>query len=124
MRPLLRKLVTCGLLCLSLCVFARPAQAQIIWGGEAERGFRPGTYTPFDGAPIMERYNYGTGSFFYLGSSNLNSQRLNYLDYADRVERAYKFGYAVPRDPFSVPSAPPSATRSRVGLGLGFFRAR
>lgn len=102
---------------------AGSAQAQIIWNGGVERGFRPGVSAPFDAEPFSHRYNYGTGSFFYpVVIGNMTGQRLNYLDYADRVERANKFGYPEPADPFHSPPPPPC--RTRVGVGFGLFKLR
>jgi hypothetical protein len=122
-RRFVKKLVASCLFCLGTLILAGPAQAQVIWGGEAERGFRPGTSIPYDGESFPHRYNYSTGAFFYPWST-MDGRRLSYLDYADRLERAYKFGYQVPRDPFQTPPAPPSAGRVRVGVGLGLFRWR
>jgi hypothetical protein len=103
---------------------ASSLQAQSIWNGGVERGFRPGTSIPFDGEPFSHKYGYGTGSFFYpLGTgTDMSGRHLNYLDYADKVERANKFGYPEPPDPFLQP--PPRPSRIRYGLGFGYFRFR
>lgn len=101
-------------------------QAQGWGGGEYERRTRPGYNVPFDGAPYTQVYNYETGSFLYPG---MNPRQLIYQEYLDRVDRAYKFGYRMPADPFG-PNSPynraTSADRPRVGVGagIGFFRWR
>ena len=40
------------------------AQAQVIWGGEAERYFRPGAFVPNDGIPTQIQYGYDTNAPF------------------------------------------------------------
>jgi hypothetical protein len=72
------------------------AQAQAIYGGEFERARSNGTTVPYDGAPWSHRYNYATGSFFYLGP---NARQLWYLEYLDRQDRAERFGYRPPTPP-------------------------
>lgn len=111
-----------GLICLCSYLSAEKAQAQVIWGGEAERYFRPGAYVPFDGQNFQLQYGYDTASpFVQFGAGNYSGSQLKYLDYYDRVERAYKFGYPLPPSPYQC--APPSNTvYPRFGLGLGFFR--
>lgn len=98
--------------------------AQGFGGGEYERRLRPGCNVPFDGAPYTQIYNYETGSFFY---PCMNPRQLIYQEYLDRLDRAMKFGYRIPQDPFG-PNSPYNRThhpdRPRVGLGLGFFRCR
>lgn len=99
-----------------------PGWAQFgIGGGEAERALRPGVYVPYDGAPFSHRYAYEPGSFLYYG---FNARNFNYLEYLDRVDRAEKFGYRLPPDPFG--HTPPTAGPSRplFGGGRGFFRRR
>ena len=91
-----RTLICLGALTLMLGT-ATTADAQIITNLEQERQLRwPGTI-PYDGEPFMQRYNYGTRGMFFL---NGNSFELHYLDYLDRADRAKKFGYAMPVDPF------------------------
>ena len=117
----------------ALLVFAGAvpiAQAQVITNGEIERGLRfPGT-TPFDGETYTQRYSQGLGAAnVYL---NGDSRRLYYLDYLDRLDRAEKFGYRMPIDPFcETPPAPPPQAISApvqgsvtVGGGFGFWRRR
>lgn len=93
-------------------------------GGEYERRTRPGYNVPFDGAPYTQIYNYETGSLFYLGG---NPRGLAYQEYLDRVDRAMKFGYRMPEDPYG-PNSPHNRghhyDRPRMGLGVGFFRWR
>lgn len=101
--------------------FTSSANAQVIWGGESERGLRPGVNVPYEGIPYTQRYAYSTSSsFLFLGG---NGRDLWYLDYLDRADRADKFGYREPADPFLHPT-PASVTpvRPRLGLGLGLFR--
>lgn len=84
-----------------------PAEAQRrlgFAGGEAERGLRPGVYyPPYDGAPFSHRYHYGTGSALFFGA---DPGYLTYMDYLDRYDRAVKFGYRIPPDPFRQHHAP------------------
>ena len=98
------------------------ASAQSISSGEIERGLRYGATTPYDGAPFSHRYNYGigAGNLYFNG----NSSNLRYLDYLDKADRADKFGYRMPADPFTTPSAAPAPSRVRVGIGAGFYRWR
>jgi hypothetical protein len=119
---MLRTLLVGGLVCLSWFSTARTAHAQVIWGGEAERYFRPGTFLPFDGQSIQMQYGYDTASPFLLFGNAANANQLRYLDYADRLERAYKFGYPVPLPPTQC--APSTTLFPRLGLGAGFFWQR
>lgn len=102
-------------------------EAQAWAGGEYERRTRPGYNVPFDGAPYTQIYNYETGSLLYFGGGD--PRRLAYQEYLDRVDRALKFGYRMPEDPYS-PNSPYSRARQHdrprmgVGLGAGFFRWR
>jgi hypothetical protein len=112
---------------LTLCAgLAGRVEAQGWGGGEYERRLRPGYNVPFDGAPYTQIYNYETGSFFYPG---MNPRQLIYQDYLDRLDRAYKFGYRIPEDPFG-PNSPYNRAyynerpRIGVGVGAGFFRWR
>jgi hypothetical protein len=77
---------------LVLLAAATPARAQMIWGGEYERAARPGVYIPYDGEPYSHHY-YTQGVGIYI---NGNGWRLWDVEYWDRVERAYKFGYRLP----------------------------
>ena len=95
------------------------AHAQVISGGESERGLRYGAYVPYDGAPYTQRYSYGLGaSFIYI---NGDARNLWYLDYLDKADRADKFGYRPPPDPFcnECPEPAPAPPPRR---GLGLFR--
>ena len=122
----------------SLCLLcaAADAAAQSISGGDFSRYLRPGYNSPSDGQPFSHRYGYDPGmSSFYL---NGNGRQLWYLEYLDRVDRAEKFGYAIPYDPHfegaplvvehaapdgAVIEAAPISHR-RVGIGFGIFRRR
>lgn len=71
--------------------------AQTMTNLEAERAARwPGSI-PYDFEPYTQRYSYGTFGMFYL---NGNPRALHYLDYLDKADRAYKFGYKMPADPY------------------------
>ncbi|MBM3994905.1 MAG: hypothetical protein FJ303_12240 [Planctomycetes bacterium] len=113
-------------LCAGLVVFAGASDvhAQVMTNAEIERGlrFRGPSY---DGEPYTQRYSYGLQTVpIYLGG---DARRIWYLDYLDRADRAEKFGYPMPIDPyFSGPpvvhTAPPG--RVFVGFGFGIFRRR
>jgi hypothetical protein len=101
-------------------------QAQIITNAEIERGLRYRGTTSYDGEPYTARYSYGLGAApIYL---NGNSRQLYYLDYLDRADRAAKFGYPMPVDPFfgpppmpmPMPPPPPAEPTVRAGVGAGF----
>lgn len=114
------------------------AHAQVITDYYVERGLRYGVRS-FEGEPYTQRYSYGlTNSNFYI---NGNSRELYYLDYLDRADRARKFGYRMPADPFFPPTPeevaqgvpvgepimppPPAVHPGRTGFfggGLGWFR--
>jgi hypothetical protein len=104
------------------------ASAQVITNGEIDRGLRfRGTVT-HDGEPYTQRYSYSTGAgIFYL---NGDSRQLWYLDYLDRADRAEKFGYRMPIDPYFAPhdmEAPPPVVvypSVRAGFGFGAWRRR
>lgn len=93
------------------------ASAQVITNGDIERGLRPGA-PPFT-EPWTQRYSYDLGQApFYLNGS---SRQLTYLDYLDRVDRAAKFGYPMPVDPFfggpPIPHPDPTVTPPRTFIG-------
>jgi hypothetical protein len=56
----------------------------------------PNTYF-YDSAPFTHKYNYNAAGILYL---NGNPRQLYYADYLDRFQRALKFGYPIPRDPY------------------------
>lgn len=123
MRTVLKKCLFVALICLATAATAQRAQAQIMWGGEYQRYFRPGVYTPYDGQTYSQQYAYSTGqAFVYPFSGGTSAGQLWALDHADRVARAYQFGYAPPPEPGCAPSAGP--VRPWFGLGLGFFSRR
>jgi hypothetical protein len=90
-------------------------------GGEYERALRPGAYVPFDGASYSQRYAYETGSFFY---PTMNPNQLIYLEYLDRLDRAQKFGYQLPRDPYAPGGVIYEQRHGRGGFGLFRWRDR
>lgn len=97
--------------------------AQVITNGEIDRGLRfPHTATQ-DGEPYTARYSYGLGyPFFYMNGS---STQLRYLDYLDKADRAQKFGYRPPVDPYFPDAAPQEQTYpERPRFGLGILRRR
>ena len=103
---------------------AQPIHAQVLSGGaEYDRGLRYRNTTPYDGEPYTQRYSYGTGNILYF---NGDARQLWYLDYLDRVDRAQKFGYPMPADPFetSGPASQPAVRVGGFGTGYGIFRRR
>ena len=107
--------------CAALVVFAGATQtvhAQVITNGEIERGLRS-RGPSYDGEPYTQRYSYGLGAApLYL---NGDARALWYLDYLDRVDRAEKFGYPMPIDPYFEGQPPVSiAPPGRVYMGFGF----
>lgn len=92
------------------------ASAQMIWGGEVQRGFSPGPYFHYDNMPLSHR-NFDPGPIFYL---NGDARNLWHMDYLDRWDRALKNGYPLPH----YKSPPPSSYPRHFGLGTGFFRLR
>lgn len=98
------------------------AQGQVITNTEIDRGLRFRGTPSFDGESYTQRYSYGVGAgFFYL---NGDARQLYYLDYLDRVDRAQKFGYRMPIDPYceAEPTAEPLPTPppARIFIGAGF----
>jgi hypothetical protein len=128
-------------LCAALVLLAgaaHVAQAQVITDGYIQRGLMYPGPANFDGEPYTQRYSYRTGAYIFL---NGDSRQIYYLDYLDRADRARKFGYRMPIDPYfpEVPieaapqvmgepvvvSPPPAQPRGFFGVGgLGFFRRR
>lgn len=111
---------------LVVCAGAAKVDAQVITNAEVERGlrFRGPSY---DGEPYTQRYSYGLHAApVYL---NGDARQLWYLDYLDRADRAEKFGYRMPIDPYfsgppTVHTAPPGRIFVGFGMGHGFFRRR
>jgi len=103
--------------------FASISQGQGFGGGDYERGLRPGVLTPYDGIPYTQRYNYDTGSpVLYFNMSSQYKRDLLYLDYLDKLDRAHKFGYKIPQDPYLSGAADQVSRRhGRFCLGFGFF---
>lgn len=92
-------------LCVALILVAGAVptvQAQVITNAEIERGLRF-RGPAFDGEPYTQRYSYTPGNgMIYFGSAN----NLWYMHYLDRADRAEKFGYAMPFDPYFEETAP------------------
>ena len=101
----------------------QPLQAQVITNAEIERGLRFRGTPSYDGEPYTQRYSYGLGAApVYL---NGDARLLYYLDYLDRADRAEKFGYRMPIDPyFEVIQPVPSTPAVRAGFGFGVWRRR
>lgn len=99
--------------------------AQVITSAEIDRGLRYPHSAPYDGEPFTQRYSYGSSASFFLNGS---AQNMYYLDYLDRADRAEKFGYRMPVDPFEVPPTVPTYPAVRYGIGFGsgygIFRRR
>jgi hypothetical protein len=107
--------------------YATCVQAQVITNAEIERGLRFRGTPSYDGEAYTQRYSYGLGAApFYI---NGDSRQLYYLDYLDRADRAEKFGYCMPIDPyFEAPPPVPTYTPVRgyigIGGGYGIWRRR
>jgi hypothetical protein len=111
-------------------------QAQVISSTQIERNLTyPGSYSAGYESP-SQRYSYKTGAFLYATG---DSRNLIYLDYLDRADRARKFGYRMPIDPFFETPPPPAMlapplpepapvaiypAEDRGFFGLGLFRRR
>jgi hypothetical protein len=117
-------------LCATLIVSgisASLAQAQVITNAEIERGLRFRGTPSYDGESYTQRYSYGLGlAPLYL---NGDARQLYYLDYLDRADRAEKFGYRMPIDPyFEAPPPEPTCQPARGGIwfggGYGTWRRR
>ena len=110
---------------LAYAALTQSLHAQVITNAEVERGLRFRGTPAWDAEPYTQRYSYGMANApIYL---NGNPRMLYYLDYLDRADRAEKFGYPMPIDPFfetvePAPAPPPPSVR--VGLGFGILRRR
>lgn len=112
-------------LCAALVVLAGAAStvhAQVITNGEIERGLRF-SGPAYDREPYTQRYSYGLATApVYI---NGNARALWYLDYLDRADRAEKFGYAMPIDPYfeePPPAGIAPAGRAYMGPRFGGWR--
>jgi hypothetical protein len=86
-------------LALPLLCGAASAQAGplLYWWGNPDRGVQPGAVVPYGGAPFSHRYGYGAPTDFI---PVMPVDQFAYLEYLDRVDRAEKFGYPIPPNPF------------------------
>jgi hypothetical protein len=114
---------------------AQAAHAQVITDGYIQRGLMYPGPIGFDGEPYTQRYSYRTGAYIF---ANGDSRQIYYLDYLDRVDRARKFGYPMPIDPYfpevpiegAAPAEPvvrnpqPQPRVYFGGGGFGLFRRR
>jgi hypothetical protein len=115
----MRRTLLCALIALAaLTILPRPAWAQAaITNGYIEWSLRPDApRVPYDGAPFSEKYNAYFPPPLMLGA---DPERLWYMYYMDRVDRAQAFGYALP--PGFDPQPPPNPRPRRFNLGLGLF---
>jgi hypothetical protein len=110
---------------------AQAAQAQVITNEAIDRNLSyRGSMADGYESP-SQRYSYKTGAFVYICG---DARQLAYLDYLDRADRAQKFGYRMPIDPYfpsafpvveTNPEPAPEARGAVSGGGLfGFFRRR
>lgn len=119
----MRKLIAGALLGLAgWTALVSLSHGQGFGGGDYERGLRPGVLTPYDGINSRQRYSYDTGSsVLYFNMSSQYKRDLLYQDYLDKLDRAHKFGYKIPQDPYVSGAADQVSRRGRFGLGLGLF---
>lgn len=110
----MRTLSLFGAAILACAAVTHSAHAQVITNAEIDRGLSAGARNsvPFNGEPYTQRYGYFLGDAqFYIGGSGRNQR---YMDYLDKVDRAAKFGYAMPVDPYfggpPIPHPDPTVT--------------
>ncbi len=119
----MHRMLICALVALAVLIILPPAvRAQAAFtNGNIEWSLRPDApRVPYDGAPFSEKYNAYFPPPLMLGA---DPQRLWYMYYMDRLDRAQAFGYALP--PGFDPQPPPNPRPRRSGLlGLGLFGAR
>ncbi|MBX9680965.1 MAG: hypothetical protein K2X38_19590 [Gemmataceae bacterium] len=114
MRTLCAPFALAALFAASPSAFAQPALTE----ADLYRGIIQGpTATLYEGMPYTQRYALGMEApqMFFAGAG---SRRLIELDYADRFDRAVKFGYPLPDEPVY----PAPRPRHPGGFGLGIFR--
>jgi len=107
--------ILCAPLAAAVLCFAAPAAfgQRLVTEGDLMSGLLRGpAATPFDGMPYTQRYAMGLEppQMFF---ANAGSRRLIEMDYADRFDRAVKFGYALPEEPVY-----PEPRPHRRGLGI------
>lgn len=108
---------------LGVCaLLASDASAQNIITGPPGNYLRPGANVPFDGMPYSHRYGYFGTSPGISFASGMNRQQFEYLEYLDRVDRAIKFGYPLPK-PYELTATEPRP-RKRVRFGFGILFGR
>ena len=102
------------------------AQAQVITSAEYERGMSISGPLTNGYVPFSHRYFYSEGAPNIYVTGRGAAQRMIYLDYLDRLDRAQKFGYPIPADPFfHGPPQPARYPEPRPSVGgFGFFRWR
>jgi hypothetical protein len=93
--------------------------AQVITGPQLETGLRSGP-AAYGYLSFPERYGYQTEPYiFAVGGSG---RQMYYADYADKFDRAVKFGYPLPPDPYGVGKLPPHSNGLFGGGGFLFWR--
>jgi hypothetical protein len=115
----MHRMLVCALVALAaVAVSPLVARAQAFTNGYIEWSLRPDApRVGNDGAPFSEKYNANYAVPLMLGA---NPDRLWYMYYMDRVDRAQAFGYALP--PGFDPQPPPNPRPRRFGLfGRGLF---
>lgn len=116
----MRIVARCALLVALSTAVTECASAQSFSNADIDRYYRPGVYVPHGAGSFSDRYNFDrAATFFYPG---YDAQRLLILDYLDRQDRAEKFGYAPPGDPYVNPTSHPPAWK--FGTGWRLFRRR
>ena len=87
------------------------------------QGLRPEIFTSYDGIPYTQRYSYDMGTpYLHLNMYAKYKGDLLYMDYLDKLDRAHKFGYKIPQDPYVSGEADRVSRRpGRFCLGFGFF---
>jgi hypothetical protein len=120
----MHRTLICALTALaSLSLLPMTAHAQVraaFTNGYIEWGLRPDVpRVPYDGAPFSEKYitSIYASAPLMLGA---DPHRLWQMYYIDRIDRAQRFGYALPPIPDEAP--PPPAPRR--GLFFGLFHGR
>jgi hypothetical protein len=122
----MHRTLLCALAALaSLSLLPRAAHAQYYQSRMAftspyiEWGLRPDVpRVPYDGAPFSEKYitaNFASAPLMFGADPN----RLWAMYYIDRIDRAQRFGYALPAGYEGPPPPPPNPPRH--GLLWNFF---
>ncbi len=118
----MHRMLACALIALaSLSLLPHVAHAQAAFtDGYLEWYLRPDVpRVPSDGETYTQRYAYNVGAPLMLGA---NPNYLWNLYWADRIDRAQRFGYELPPGLLEDGPPPPAPPRPRrFGFGLGLF---